>query len=122
MNNSYNDTNYDSTLEALMGFLNTLPKSTIKALHIPSYKLMLQSASQLTALLKETISQGEITIDVDQTFNLGSISVELDTLTIYEPKVFADIICKADNFEIYPLTDGRIRLDLTFQSILKSVL
>lgn len=122
MNNSYNDTNYDSTLKALMGFLNTLPQSTIKALHIPRYKLMLQSASQLTALLKETISQGEITIDVDQTFNLGSISVELDTLTIYEPKVFADIICKADNFEIYPLTDGRIRLDLTFQSILKSIL
>ena len=122
MNNSYNEINYDGTLEALMGFLNTLPNSTIKALHVPRYKLMLQSASQLTALLKETISQGEITIDVDQTFNLGSISVELDTLTIYEPKVLADIICKADNFEIYPLTDGRIRLDLTFQSILKSIL
>lgn len=122
MNNSYNDTNYDSTLEALMGFLNTLPQSTIKALHIPRYKLMLQSASQLTALLKETMSQGEITIDVDQTFNLGSISVELDTLTIYEPKIFADIICNADNFEIYPLTNGKIRLEFTFQSILKSIL
>ena len=122
MNNSYNDTNYDSTLEALMGFLNTIPQSTIKALHIPRYKLMLQSASQLTALLKETMSQGEITIDVDQTFNLGSISVELDTLTIYEPKIFADIICNADNFEIYPLTNGKIRLEFTFQSILKSIL
>ena len=65
---------------------------------------------------------GQIAIDVDQIFNLGSISVELDTLTIDKPQIFADIICKADNFEIYPLTNGRIKLDLTFQSVLKSIL
>lgn len=78
-------------------------------------------AAELTELLRKTVSEGELEIDVDPTFNLGSITVELDSLSVDEPLAFADVIYKADNFEIYPLTNGKIRLDVTFQSVLKTI-
>ena len=118
---NYEENNFDTVLEGLMGFMKSLPKSQVKMLNPSRYKLMLRTAAQLTDLLKKTVSDGELEIDVDPTFNLGSITVELDSLSIDEPLAFADVIYKADNFEIYPLTNGKIRLDVTFQSVLKTI-
>ena len=118
---NYEENNFDTVLEGLMGFMKSLPKSQVKMLNPSRYKLMLRTAAQLTDLLRKTVSEGELEIDVDPTFNLGSITVELDSLSVDEPLAFADVIHKADNFEIYPLTNGKIRLDVTFQSVLKTI-
>lgn len=118
---NYEENNFDTVLEGLMGFMKSLPKSQVKMLNPSRYKLMLRTAAQLTDLLRKTVSDGELEIDVDPTFNLGSITVELDSLSVDEPLAFADVIYKADNFEIYPLTNGKIRLDVTFQSVLKTI-
>ena len=118
---NYEENNFDTVLEGLMGFMKSLPKSQVKMLNPSRYKLMLRTAAQLTDLLRKTVSDGELEIDVDPTFNLGSITVELDSLSVNEPLAFADVIYKADNFEIYPLTNGKIRLDVTFQSVLKTI-
>lgn len=118
---NYEENNFDTVLEGLMGFMKSLPKSQVKMLNPSRYKLMLRTAAQLTDLLRKTVSDGELEIDVDPTFNLGLITVELDSLSVDEPLAFADVIYKADNFEIYPLTNGKIRLDVTFQSVLKTI-
>lgn len=118
---NYEENNFETVLEGLMGFMKSMPKSQVKMLNPSRYKLMLRTAAQLTDLLRKTVSDGELEIDVDPTFNLGSITVELDLLSIDEPLAFADVIYKADNFEIYPLTNGKIRLDITFQSVLKTI-
>lgn len=118
---NYEENNFDTVLEGLMGFMKSLPKSQVKMLNPSRYKLMLRTAAQLADLLRKTVSDGELEIDVDPTFNLGSITVELDSLSVDEPLAFADVIYKADNFEIYPLTNGKIRLDVTFQSVLKTI-
>lgn len=118
---NYEENHFDTVLEGLMGFMKSLPKSQVKMLNPSRYKLMLRAAAQLTDLLRKTVSDGELEIDVDPTFNLGSITVELDSLSVDEPLAFADVIYKADNFEIYPLTNGKIRLDVTFQSVLKTI-
>ena len=118
---NYEENNFDTVLEGLMGFMKSLPESQVKMLNPSRYKLMLRTAAQLTDLLRKTVSDGELEINVDPTFNLGSITVELDSLSVDEPLAFADVIYKADNFEIYPLTNGKIRLDVTFQSVLKTI-
>ena len=118
---NYEENNFETVLEGLMGFMRSMPKSQVKMLNPSRYKLMLRTAAQLTDLLRKTVSDGEIEINVDTTFNLGSITVELDSLSVDEPLAFADVIYKADNFEIYPLTNGKIRLDVTFQSVLKTI-
>ncbi len=119
-NENYND--FEDIMEGLMGFLEELPQATVKILNFDRYKLMLQTAAKLTNLLRENLTDGEISIEINEKFNLGTISVEMETLTITSPAVFADLICKADNFEVYPLCNGNIRLDIAFQRVLNSIM
>lgn len=118
-NENYNE--FESTLEGLMNFIEELPQAKLKVLNYEKYKTMMEVAAKLTAVLQENNTEGELNIDVNEKFNLGSISVELDSLTITSPVLFAELICRSDNFEVYPLTNGNIRLDITFQRVLKSV-
>ena len=118
---NYEENNFETVLEGLMGFMKSMPKTQVKMLNPSKYKLMLRTAAQLTGLLRKTVSDGELAIDVDPTFNLGSITVDLDSLSVDDPLAFADLIHWADNFEIYPLTNGEIRLDITFQAVLKTI-
>ena len=118
-NENYNE--FESMLDGLMNFIEELPQATLKVLNLEKYKTMLEVAANLTSVLQENNPEGELTIDVNEKFNLGSISVELDSLTITSPTLFAELICRSDNFEIYPLTNGKVKLDITFQRILKSV-
>lgn len=118
-NENYNE--FESTLEGLMNFIEELPQAKLKVLNYKKYKTMMEVAAKLTAVLQENNPEGELSIDVNEKFNLGSISVELDSLTITSPVLFAELIRRSDNFEVYPLTNGKVILDITFQNVLKSV-
>lgn len=121
MKNYFEENEYETTFDALMDYIKCLPKATVKMINLSRYRLLMRTASQLTDLLRKTEPEGEINIEIDKTFNLGSISVEMDSLTIEDPHAFADAIYKADNFEIYPLVTGKIRLDVTFHGVLKNL-
>lgn len=115
------EADYDTCLEGLLGFLAAIPQETVKLLDLPRYRLVLETAAKLRALLADTEEGGQIDVEVDQMFNLGSVKVELDLLTVLDPKAFAELVAPADNFEVYALTDGRVRLSITFQNVLKSI-
>ena len=119
---NYDKNDFDTTLDGLMEFLDSLPKAKLKILNPSKYILMLQTAVQLTNLLQETTRDIKLNLKLNHLFNLGAITVELNTLTIDNPRKFTEIISAADNIEVYPLTNGRIKLDLTFQSVLKTVM
>ena len=121
MNKNYFEENYENTLDALLDFMKSLPQPTLKVLNTERYALILKTAADLKELLCQTAESGCIDIDLVQEFNLGSISFEAPDLVVYDSETFAKIISVCDNVEIYPLTNGNLRLNLTFQSVLKSV-
>lgn len=121
MEQNFKENEFETTMDALLAFIECLPKETIKAINPPRYNLLMRTASQLTEFLRKTMPAGELCVEIDDKFNIGSISVELDMLSVSEPLAFADIIYKADNFEIYPLTNGNIRFDITIQGVLKTI-
>ena len=112
---------YETCLDGLLGFLAALPQETMQLLDLPRYSEMLAAAARLKGLLCERDEAGEITIDVDQLFRYGAIRTELDDLTVSDTMAFREIIALADSFEIYPLTSGKLRLSITFQSVLKTI-
>lgn len=116
-----NNFDYETTLDALLDYINQLPKSTVKLLEVSRYQLLMETAAALQKLLAETIPEGSLTVEIDPDFNLGCISSELPELSVTNPQTFSVILKNADNCEIYPLTNGNLRLDITFQRILKSV-
>ena len=49
--------------------------------------------------------------------SLGTISVTTKNMVIRDPVVFADAAGLADNYEIYPKTDGTVVLEIAFYGL-----
>lgn len=112
---------YDDCLDGLLAFLASLPQESVKLLNIPKYKQMLIAASRLKDLLCMSGESGEIEINLHREFNMGSITAEIPSFTVREPALFLELIKEADNFEIYPLVNGNIKIGISFQSVLKTI-
>lgn len=115
-NNNLND-----DLEGVLNLMNNLPDGTIKVLNPAKYQSMLRSVFLLKDILSETQTSIEIMVDIEERFNAGVVSVELDELTILSPKKFADLLHSINNMEVYPLVNGKIRLSFAFHNILKTI-
>ena len=117
MNKYYEENDFDF----INAIAEALPTEAIKIIDSKRYETMLLAAMELETLLAETQKSGEIQVDVDDMFNLGYISTIIPDLHVLDIQRFISVISKADNFEIYPLTNGKIRLDITFQAMLKTI-
>lgn len=112
---------YDDCLDGLLAFLASLPRESVKLLNVPKYKQMLIAASELKDLLRMYGESGEIEINLHREFNMGSITAEIPSFTVREPELFIRVVKEADNFEVYPLLNGNIKIGISFQSVLKTI-
>lgn len=55
----------------------------------------------------------------DDYASVGTIRVKAKTLIVREPTWFARAVSMASNYEVYPRTDGKIMLALTFYGMTK---
>lgn len=116
-----NGQEYETIMDALIDFFAYLPKEKAKMIDFDRYKIMMQTVAELKEILCEIQEEGQIDIDICNMFNMGTITVQLSALTVGNIPKFMEMISKADNLEIYPRTDGTIQLDITFQSMLKTL-
>ena len=51
----------------------------------------------------------------------GDIAIQIATndITIYDIQLFSKAVEKADNFQIYPTTDGKIKFDIMFENVIE---
>lgn len=64
----------------------------------------------------------EFFCEVNKPFlSMGSISVEGKILAVADPDWFHVVAGLASNMEIYPLTNGKIRMTFTFHGLTKSI-
>lgn len=112
---------YEDCLDGLLAFFDAIPKESIKLLNVAKYRQMLVSASKLKDLLCLSGEVGEIEVNLHREFNMGTITAEINSLTVHEITLFAEMIKEADNFEIYPLVNGNIKIGIAFQSLLKTI-
>ena len=47
----------------------------------------------------------------------AAIIIECDSIVVREIQTFCDAIKAADNFEIYPIADDKVRMDIMFHGI-----
>ena len=117
MNNSN-----ENSMDELMALVERLQQSTLKIVDINNYSKLIKAADALKNLLYQSVNEAVITAQIDTTFNMGTISVEASELIIQNASAFYDAVSECDNFDIYALTNGNIRIDITFQSVLRSIM
>ena len=116
-NENYNPENEP---EGVMKFMDNLPASKVKVLNPVRYQSMLRSVFMLKDILAETEDLFNINVNIEERFNAGVVSVELEELTILSPEKFALLLQQVNNMEVYPLISGRIRLTFTYHDVLKT--
>ena len=53
--------------------------------------------------------------------SMGSVFVEAEEIKFYDMKWFERIVQFADNVDIYPLTNGKIRMAITFHGLVRPI-
>lgn len=77
-------------------------------------------------ILKEIVYKydPDVTMEVNtNVINDGSASISIETcdLVVHDVKEFIEAIKKANNFEIYPLKNGNLRIAIMFNDIMKVI-
>lgn len=101
--------NNENCMQELMAFVDSLRKSTLKVVDINNYSKLFKAANALKNFLYQSENEATITVQIDATFNFGSISTEVPELIIQNASMFYDVVSECDNFDIYALTNGNIR-------------
>lgn len=71
-------------------------------------------------LTKET--KAKVTYSLHTPFkSMGSIFVEAMELKLCDMKWFSRVVQFADNVDIYPLTNGKIKMAITFHGLVRSI-
>lgn len=118
-----NEHSYEQTdgpeLLALYELLESIPEASSCIANMPRYLEMIQAKHLLDSLIHKCGGTESACICFNQKFLSGSVSVDLESLEVSNIDYFNLAIAKADNFEIYALTNGKVRLSLMFYRALR---
>ena len=83
------------------------------------FKTLKRSLTILTDIVMKVSPDAVITYELDNGLNIGHavIRIETDEISVTDVEQFIAAIRFADNFEIYPLTDGRLRMTIMFHGM-----
>lgn len=82
---------------------------------------MLLAKKMLDGILRECGEKEEAKVSFEPMFSCASLRVEADSLEVRDPAAFMTAVLMADNFEVYALADGRVRLAFMFYNMMKEI-
>lgn len=90
-------------------------------LNIQRYSELLHAKKALDYTLGKSFEDEKAEISFLPLFSCGTLTAEVDTFEVTDMAAFAEVLIYADNFEVYPLTNGRIRLGFVFKGMMREV-
>lgn len=118
MKNNYNafDTQEDPIITALIDIVrNNHPKTCM--INPKRWRELLLAKEALNDLLKQN-GEGSVEITYFPEFLSASISAEVESLEVQDFTAFQIAMVKANNFEIYPLVNGKLRIAFMFNRLM----
>lgn len=89
-------------------------------LNLPRYREVALAKSRLDLLLK-AINAGPSSLEVNPLFASATLIVEAESLEVCNIAEFTEIVGKANNFEVYPLKNGKLRLAIVFYRVMHRI-
>lgn len=115
-NNNVFDLQEDPIITALFDIIrNNHPKTCI--INPKRWRELLLAKEALNDLLKQN-GEGSAEITYFPEFLSASISAEVESLEVHDFAAFQIAMVKANNFEIYPLVNGKLRIAFMFNRVM----
>lgn len=89
-------------------------------LNIPRYREVVRAKARLDRLL-EGMGEGATSLELNPLFGAATLRVELEDLEVGSISDFTEAVQAANNFEIYPLKNGKMRLTVTFYRVMQKI-
>ena len=122
-NEFYSDEEVEETLDALIQSLNEQVQGTQNTVSVvnPQRLQCLKYTYQMLKYLTRG-TDAVVTYEVHKPLtSMGSVSVVGKNLRFSNSRLFSASVQLASNFEMYPKTDGTVRMDFTFHGITTKV-
>lgn len=114
------DLENDPLLNGLCEWLrDNQPK--MQVLNVRRYYEMLIAKAAFDDVLKKNWGSDPSTVEMNPTFACASLRAEVDSFEVIDIDAFSLLLSKADNFEIVPLVNGKLRLAFMFYRMMKTV-
>lgn len=123
LNSNHMDKDEENYLEvdAIAEWIREVPKPAITIIAMETYNRMRHSFYHIRKAFEAAGYAICPQVEIDPLFHLGSISIEVEDISELDISNFNIALSDADIFEIYPLSNGKLRLELTFHGILKAI-
>ena len=110
----------DAELQKIKEYLDT-PKVGIT--NPARYKELLDSYSIIKNIIMSEDSDATVEI-IEGALQMGSVVIRAVTsdVTVYDTTAFAEAIKDANNFQVYPTADDRVKLDILFEGVIEYTL
>lgn len=115
MSNWENDEALEEWFDQFVEHLKSLRRDSIKILNLSRYRQLIMAKKRLLCLLSQDGAEDTVvSVQMNPEMGYGALRMEAPIfLTERIPSFFA-AVATADNMEIYPLTDGTLRMALMF--------
>lgn len=104
-------------LDGLIEVLRSLPKPAVR-IAVPKRIREMICAKHL---LEAAFGTGNVEAEFHSPGSSGSLRVECDLLEVLEMSAFKQAVRLGNNFEIYPLTNGKVRFAMMFYGLFRTV-
>ena len=90
----------------------------VKVINPQKVLVLKESYDVLRTILEDYYDDVSVEI-AEGALEVGSavIQISASAVTTFDAALLAEAVCKADNIDIYPTTDGKIRCDIMFEDV-----
>ncbi len=118
--NNQDEANESPLIEELCAFLRNNQPQT-QYLDLRRYSEMLSAKTQFESILTDEGTQTNLSVRLEPQFQYGVLTADLDEWTVSTTEEWKKAIRLTDGFEVYPMTNGRIRVAFLFRRMMKTI-
>lgn len=103
----------------MTGLKKYLESTKIGVVNLPRQADLLEAYELIKGII--LAEDHDATVEIKHgLLQFGDVAIQIvtDDITVYDMRAFSKVIEKADNFQIYPTTDGKIKLDIMFKNVI----
>ena len=106
----------DVELQKLKEYLDA-PKAGV--VNLDKYREVVDSYAIIRDIILSEDPDATIEI-IEGALQMGSVAIRAVTsdVTVYDTAAFAEATKSANNFQVYPTADGRVKLDILFEGVI----
>lgn len=101
-------------VDMLVDYIKQIARPELKIIDPARIASATKAKTILDRAFMEAKSNARAVVQLDPFFSTATVSAEAEDLVFYDPQAFSLAIADADNFEVYPLENGKIRISIMF--------